>query len=263
MTDQLGNVIWRQDYYAFGADYNTSATGNTHKFTGHVKDDATGQYYAKARYFTTSLGRFSQPEPLLKGVPGNSFLVNPQKLNPYVYCLNNPVIYADPDGKDLILLNDNSKTTAFGRGHSAVLVGNKRGWAYFSKDGFGQGKNVARYFKTISDFIKSGLAERYDRSHRVKTDIKQDIKMVGYGLQNINKDYDPSEDKGKNKENCADLVSGIGKAGGLDIDQPKESTPIGLVTVPNAQYDNFVNNSQTGTSESTNKQTDDTEEKKQ
>jgi RHS repeat-associated protein len=98
MTDPLGNVIWRQDYYAFGGDYNTSATGNTHKFTGHVQDAATGQYYAKARYFTTNNGRWSQPEPLLKGVPGKAFLVNPQKLNPYVYCLNNPLKYFDPNG---------------------------------------------------------------------------------------------------------------------------------------------------------------------
>jgi|GEM_PF-1832651 len=98
MTDASGNVVWRQDYYAFGADYNTTATGNTHKFTGHVKDDATGQYYAKARYFTTGLGRWSQPEPLLQGVPNKAFLANPQKLNPYVYCLNNPIKYVDADG---------------------------------------------------------------------------------------------------------------------------------------------------------------------
>jgi len=98
MTDPLGNVIWRQDYYAFGGDYNTSATGNTHKFTGHVKDDATGQYYAKARYFTTNNGRWSQPEPLLKGVPGKMFLLNPLLLNPYIYGRNNPLKYIDPSG---------------------------------------------------------------------------------------------------------------------------------------------------------------------
>jgi RHS repeat-associated protein len=102
MTNTDGTVIWRQDYYAFGSDFMHTATGNTHKFTGHVKDDVTGQYYAKARYFTTQLGRWSQPEPLLKGVPGASFLSNPQKLNPYVYCANNPTKYSDPDGKDLI-----------------------------------------------------------------------------------------------------------------------------------------------------------------
>ncbi|MBI5805725.1 RHS domain-containing protein [candidate division TA06 bacterium] len=99
MTDQSGAVVWRQDYLAFGADYSLSATGNTHKFTGHIKDNATGQYYAKARYFTTGLGRWSQPEPLLKGVPGKGLLTTPQLLNPYVYCNNNPLKYTDPDGK--------------------------------------------------------------------------------------------------------------------------------------------------------------------
>ena len=99
MTDQLGNVIWRQDYYAFGGDYGTTAGGNSHKFTGHVKDDATGQYYAKARYFTTSLGRFSQPDPALDGVPGLSIIRNPQELNPYTYCYNRPTSLVDPDGE--------------------------------------------------------------------------------------------------------------------------------------------------------------------
>gem|GEM_PF-6187716 len=99
MTDASGTVIWKQDYYAFGGDYGTPATGNTHKFTGHVQDAATGQYYAKARYFTTTLGRWSQPEPLLKGVPGKSFVANPQLLNPYIYCRNNPVTRIDENGK--------------------------------------------------------------------------------------------------------------------------------------------------------------------
>jgi RHS repeat-associated protein len=98
MTDQLGNVIWRQDYYAFGGDYASTSLGNTHKFTGHVQDAATGQYYAKARYFTTGLGRWTQPEPLLKGVPPAEALAEPQSLNPYVYCQNNPLKYTDPDG---------------------------------------------------------------------------------------------------------------------------------------------------------------------
>ncbi|MBI5805545.1 peptidoglycan DD-metalloendopeptidase family protein [candidate division TA06 bacterium] len=98
MTDATGAVVWRQDYLAFGSEAGTVATGNTHKFTGHIKDDATGQYYAKARYFTTGLGRWSQPEPLLKGVPSKGFLMNSQMLNPYVYCHNNPIKYSDPDG---------------------------------------------------------------------------------------------------------------------------------------------------------------------
>ncbi|MBI5805723.1 hypothetical protein HZA73_06710 [candidate division TA06 bacterium] len=101
MTDASGAVVWRQDYLAFGADYGTAATGNSHKFTGHIQDGATGQYYAKARYFTTQLGRWSQPEPLLQGVPDENYLEYPQMLNPYVYSLNNPLKYIDPDGNQV------------------------------------------------------------------------------------------------------------------------------------------------------------------
>ena len=98
MTDASGTVVWKQDYTAFGSDLGTTAAGNTHKFTGHVQDAAKGQYYAKARYFTTQLGRWSQPEPLLRGVPPASFLRSPQMLNPYVYCRNNPLRFTDPTG---------------------------------------------------------------------------------------------------------------------------------------------------------------------
>ncbi len=47
MTDASGNVVWKQDYTAFGGDLGTPATGNTHKFNGHVQDAATGQYYLR------------------------------------------------------------------------------------------------------------------------------------------------------------------------------------------------------------------------
>lgn len=107
MTDASGNVVWKQDYYAFGSDYGAVASGNTHKFTGHTQDAATGQYYAKARYFTTQLGRWSQPEPLLKSIPPKRFLLNPQELNPYVYCANNPTRFVDPDGKFMLIVEYN------------------------------------------------------------------------------------------------------------------------------------------------------------
>ena len=135
MTDPLGNVIWRQDYYAFGGDYNTSATGNTHKFTGHVQDAATGQYYAKARYFTTNNGRWSQPEPLLKGVPSKAFLANPQILNPYVYCLNNPIKYSDPDGKNPLVVVGGAAIIGIGVDYAMQWKASGKTFGEFYKSG--------------------------------------------------------------------------------------------------------------------------------
>ena len=53
-------------------------------------------------------------------------------ITPYAYCLNNPVRYVDPDGKDIAVLNLGTGTNQ----HLAMLVQNKEGkWEYFSVNG--------------------------------------------------------------------------------------------------------------------------------
>jgi RHS repeat-associated protein len=66
-----------------------------YKYTGKEKD-ITGLYYYGARYYDPTIGRFITRDP----VKGN--IMNPQTLNPYVYCLNNPLKYIDPDGRESI-----------------------------------------------------------------------------------------------------------------------------------------------------------------
>jgi len=63
-----------------------------YKYTGK-EQDATGLYYYGARYYDPVIGRFITRDP----VKGN--IMNPQTLNPYVYCLNNPLKYIDPNGE--------------------------------------------------------------------------------------------------------------------------------------------------------------------
>ncbi len=65
---------------------------NTDKlFTGQ-RLDATGLYYYNARYYDATIGRFISPDSI---VPDP---FNPQSLNRYSYCLNNPLKYVDPSG---------------------------------------------------------------------------------------------------------------------------------------------------------------------
>ncbi|RLF97134.1 hypothetical protein DRN58_09125, partial [Thermococci archaeon] len=91
LTDQNGNKIEEENYTAFGSDIN--GISEKYKYTGKEKD-ITGLYYYGARYYDPVIGRFTTRDPK-KGD-----LMNPQSLNPYVYCVNNPMKYIDPDGNN-------------------------------------------------------------------------------------------------------------------------------------------------------------------
>ena len=52
----------------------------------------SGLDFFRARYYGAALGRFTSTDPLT-GHPGD-----PQSWNAYVYALNNPLLYSDPNG---------------------------------------------------------------------------------------------------------------------------------------------------------------------
>ena len=102
-TDGTGNVIARHDYHPFGEEIATTArvvglgyTSDTirKQFTGYERDGESGLDFAQARYFVSTAGRFSTPDPLLSsGRTGN-----PQTWNRFTYVLGNPLNLTDPSG---------------------------------------------------------------------------------------------------------------------------------------------------------------------
>ena len=102
-TDANGAVISRRDFHPFGEEVFTaqrttglgySADTVRQKFTGYERDVETGLDFAQARYNSSTLGRFSSPDPLLL----SATLDNPQSWNRYVYVLNSPLSLVDKDG---------------------------------------------------------------------------------------------------------------------------------------------------------------------
>jgi RHS repeat-associated protein len=75
----------------------TSTNTTPHKFTGYERDAESGLDNAQARYYGSSLGRFTSPDP--RG--GHTF--DPQTLNKYSYVRNNPLGFTDPTGLDFYL----------------------------------------------------------------------------------------------------------------------------------------------------------------
>jgi len=97
ITDVNGNVVKQKKYEAFGNLVWASGThDDKREFTGKEKDP-TGFHYFGARYYSGDIGRFLTPDPHTVG-PGNLNLRDPQTLNPYVYCTNDPLILIDPNG---------------------------------------------------------------------------------------------------------------------------------------------------------------------
>jgi len=56
-------------------------------------------YLMLARYYSSSLGRFMEVDPL----GASTKATNPQTWNRYTYSLDNPIKYIDPDGRDIRL----------------------------------------------------------------------------------------------------------------------------------------------------------------
>lgn len=91
ITDASGNRVFRSNYQPFGVDSGKSGS-EEFRYTGKPTDDSTGLYYYGARYYDPSIARFVTVDPALPD------LSDPQSLNRYVYCRNNPQKYTDPNG---------------------------------------------------------------------------------------------------------------------------------------------------------------------
>jgi len=93
-TDENGTSIYETNYAPFGPSYGESGL-EEFKYTGK-QEDSSGLYYFGARFYDPEIGRFITKDVM----PGS--LIDPQSLNRYVYCRNNPLKYTDPDGRIFI-----------------------------------------------------------------------------------------------------------------------------------------------------------------
>ena len=105
MTDKTGKVVWRADELPFGEQYQTEEdpVRNNVRFLGKRYDPESGLICMGKRYLDPRTGRFTQPDPVglvdpATGKVNQEMLLNPQRLNRYVYALNNPYRYVDPEG---------------------------------------------------------------------------------------------------------------------------------------------------------------------
>ena len=109
-TDSSGSVVANCIYMPYGGQFGCSPddTANHYRFTGKERDSETGLDYFGARYYGSTMGRFTSPDPKNR----SAHVSNPQSWNRYAYTLNNPLKFIDPDGKDIRLAADQTPTQA-------------------------------------------------------------------------------------------------------------------------------------------------------
>ena len=94
LTDNAGTEVFKASYDVWGR---RTVANNTFKFhrgyTGHEHLDEFKLIDMNGRMYDPLLARFLSPDPFVQ-MPDFS-----QNFNRYTYCLNNPLIYTDPDGE--------------------------------------------------------------------------------------------------------------------------------------------------------------------
>jgi RHS repeat-associated protein len=120
ILDQSGALanVSRHDYLPFGEELfagtgsRTTTQGYTaidnvrQKFTEKERDGETGFDYFGARYYSSVHGRFTSVDPVALTVDR---LYDPQKINLYAYCRNNPYAFIDPTGEKIDYANKDAK----------------------------------------------------------------------------------------------------------------------------------------------------------
>ena len=107
ISDATGEVTQHLQYFAFGETFleehsNTDST--PYLFNGKELDEETGLYYYGARYFDARTSVWSSVDEMAEKYPN---------VSPYAYCLNNPILFIDPDGRDIELPSGTSRKDTY------------------------------------------------------------------------------------------------------------------------------------------------------
>jgi RHS repeat-associated protein len=99
--DQEGEVVGYNDYYPFGLrmpgrSYNGGVDHDPYKYSSKELDEENGLNWYRfdpGRSYDPAIGRWMAVDPLAHKYPS---------VSPYVYCLNNPIIFIDPNGMEVV-----------------------------------------------------------------------------------------------------------------------------------------------------------------
>ena len=126
-----GEIVEVNNYYPFGLMHNyTATTTNAYQYKYNGKElQETGMYDYGARFYMPDIGRWGVIDPLAEMT---------QTFSPYSYVVNNPVLFIDPDGMQVIAKDEDAQKLI----HNTLneMLGENHGF-YFNKKGVLQHKD--------------------------------------------------------------------------------------------------------------------------
>jgi RHS repeat-associated protein len=149
ITSTGGKVVQSSQNTPYGSFSSNPTVRNPYLFTGKELD-STGLYYYGARYYDPVVGRFITADNFI------SKPYNPQYLNRYAYCMNNPLRYIDPTGNDSL---------DFASSHSWDNPFSSYSWGSFG--------SFASSFGSLSRYAFAGLDSLMFRSLEIGFDAAQ------------------------------------------------------------------------------------------
>ncbi|WP_276733605.1 SpvB/TcaC N-terminal domain-containing protein [Chryseobacterium carnipullorum] len=151
ITGADGEVSQNIEYFPSGETFvenHRNSNYSPYKFNGKELDAETGYYYYGARYYNPRVSLWLNVDPLAEKHPSWS---------PYIYVLNNPIKYVDPNGMDEWIRNTNGTYTKVGDrgGNDTDYLLNKAGGSVINEvelsQGYSEFPNHMRTFGHLPD----------------------------------------------------------------------------------------------------------------
>jgi len=143
IVNTSGSVVGYDDYDAFGLimdGRNGGSSDETIKYTGKEYDEETGYYYFGARSYMPLIGRWPVVDPMSEKYPG---------ISNYAYCVNNPMLFVDPNGDSTFVATNKNGTYTVTGGN---LSGKEDDTGVYIKNSDGTFKLVGNSLTSLSFF---------------------------------------------------------------------------------------------------------------
>jgi RHS repeat-associated protein len=191
--------------------------GLRHKFTAKERDNESNLDYFGARYFSGAQGRFTSADSI--NVTWKRLLNPTNTLNKYSYAANNPLLYVDPNGKDVTVFYRAGRGSR-DFGHMLVAATNQQTGKVKFLDYYPAGN---KGFSGGPGIINQGVTAERLKQHAALTirTTPEAAQKVIEAIESLEKNVPPYW---LPSNNCVDQCIDLLRLAGIDLD------PIGLNT---------------------------------